>query len=47
MEKEASGWPKWVGDDGDKSQSYVQDYLERKGIQLDPEEISDSLQFLI
>ena len=39
MKQKAIGWPEWVGDNVDKRQRYVQDYLEKEGIQLDPDKI--------
>ena len=36
MKQEASRWPEWVGDDADKRQCYVQDYLEKEGINSIP-----------
>ena len=39
IKQEDSGWPEWVGDDADKRERYVQDYLEKEGIQLDPDKI--------
>ena len=39
IKQEASGWPEWAGDDADKRERYVQDYLEKEGIQLDPDKI--------
>ena len=35
IKQEASGWPKWVGDDETKRQQYIRDYFEHEGIQLD------------
>ena len=35
MKQEASGWPEWVGDDQDKRTQYVQDYLNKEGVQLE------------
>ena len=39
MKQEASGWPEWVGDDQDKRDQYVQEYLAKEGVQLEPENI--------
>ena len=39
IKQAASGWPEWVGDNADKRERYVQDYLEQEGIQLDPKKI--------
>ena len=39
MKQEASGWPEWVEDDEDKRVQYVQDYLDKEGVQLEPTNI--------
>ena len=39
MKQEASGWPEWVGDNQDKRTQYVQDYLDKEGVQLEPSNI--------
>ena len=39
MKQEASGWPEWVGDDEDKRTQYVQEYLDKEGVQLEPDNI--------
>ena len=35
IKQEASGWPKWVGNDEAKRQHYIRDYEEKEGIKLD------------
>ena len=39
LKQEASGWPAWCVTDEDK-RTYVQNYKEREGIQLDPDNIA-------
>ena len=39
LKQEASGWPEWCGEDPQKRQQYVDDYLAKEGIQLDPDKI--------
>ena len=39
IKQEASGWPKWVGDDETKRQQYIREYHEHEGIQLEYDKI--------
>ena len=39
LKQQASGWPAEVGDDPEKRQDYIANYLTHEGIQLDPEKI--------
>ena len=39
IKQEASGWPKWVGDDETKRQQYIRDYYEHEGIHREYEKI--------
>ena len=39
IKQEASGWPKWVGDDETKRQQYIRDYYEHEGIHLEYDKI--------
>ena len=39
LKQEASGWPTEVGDDPEKRQDYIANYLRHENIQLDPENI--------
>ena len=39
LKQEASGWPAEVGDDPEKRQDYIANYLQHENIQLDPEKI--------
>ena len=39
LKQEASGWPNEVGDDAEKRQDYIANYLRHENIQLDPEKI--------
>ena len=39
LKQEASGWPAEVGDDPEKRQDYIVNYLQHENIQLDPEKI--------
>ena len=39
LKQEASGWPVDVGDDPEKRQDYIANYLRHENIQLDPEKI--------
>ena len=39
LKQEASGWPAEVGDDPEKRQDYIANYLRHENIQLDPEKI--------
>ena len=39
LKQEASGWPTEVGDDPEKRQDYIANYLRHENIQLDPEKI--------
>ena len=39
IQQEASGWPKWVGDDETKRQHYIRDYYEHEGIHLEYDKI--------
>ena len=39
LKQEASGWPAEVGDDPEKRQDYIANYLRHENIQLDPENI--------
>ena len=40
LKQEASGWPAEVGDDAEKRQDYIANYLRHENIQLDPEKIA-------
>jgi len=42
IKQEASGWPKWVGDDETKRQQYIREYYEHKGIHLEYEKIEEN-----
>jgi len=39
IKQEASGWPKWVGDDETKRQQYIGEYYEHEDIQLEYDKI--------
>jgi len=39
IKQEASGWPKWVGDNETKRQHYIREYYEHEGIQLEYDKI--------
>ena len=39
LKQEASGWPVEVGDDPEKRQDYIANYLRHENIQLDPENV--------
>ena len=39
LKQEASGWPTEVGDDPEKRQDYIANYLRHENIQLDPENV--------
>lgn len=40
LKQEGSGWPAWVGNDAEKRVQYVQDYLEKEGVQLEADKIA-------
>ena len=40
LKQEASGWPAEVGDDPEKRQDYIANYLRHENIQLEPEKIA-------
>ena len=39
IKQEASGWPKWVGDDETKRQQYICEYYEHEGMHLEYDKI--------
>ena len=42
IKQEASGWPKWVGDDETKRHQYIREYHEHEGFQLEYDKIEHS-----